>query len=284
MRKIPKKTRIAVAAVSLVAAALILLVPWLVLPFETFTLYLNEILFAAVLVTLVPSAILDFLNQKWLRSIERQMPALVRGISESQETGLTLVKALERVVEDKMVRPALSDEVKRISIQMSWGTSFEDALTSFKNRVMSPIVNRFCALVLEASRSGGQIKKVFSATSGFMEEMREMDEDTDAQMRPYLLVIYVSFFIFIFIAVILVQSFFAPLEGNMQIMSDVVIVGVDQYTDFFYKNMLVSGVTGGLMAGKLGERRVAGGLKHAIILCVVGYIIFLLSIPPVWMV
>ena len=29
---------------------------------------------------------------------------------------------------------------------------------------------------------------------------------------------------------------------------------------------MVSGVTGGLMAGKLGERRIAGGLKHAIIL------------------
>jgi hypothetical protein len=52
--------------------------------------------------------------------------------------------------------------------------------------------------------------------------------------------------------------------------------------DFFYKDMLVSGVTGGLMAGKLGEQRVAGGLKHAIILCAIGYAIFFIAIPPVW--
>ena len=45
--------------------------------------------------------------------------------------------------------------------------------------------------------------------------------------------------------------------------------------DFFYKDMLVSGVTGGLMAGKLAERRVAGGLKHAIVLCSLGYHILL---------
>jgi flagellar protein FlaJ len=283
VRKVPKKKRIIVGVISLVCVFLILVVPFMIFPFETVTLFLNELLFAAALVAIVPSAILDYLNQKWMKSIEKQMPALVRGISESQETGLTVIKALEKVIEDRLVRPALSDEIRRISVQMSWGVSFEDALTTFKNRVESPLINRFCALVLEASRSGGQIKKVFTATSGFMEEMKEMDEDTDAQMRPYLLVIYVSFMIFIFIAVMLVQSFFAPLEGSAQIMSSGTIVGVREYSDFFYKNMLMTALTGGLMAGKLGERRIAGGLKHAILLSVVGYGIFFFTIPPGWL-
>jgi flagellar protein FlaJ len=283
MRKISKKKRIMAGVVSLVCVFLILVVPFLILPFETATLFLNELFFAAVLVAIVPSAILDYLNQKWIRSIEKQMPALVRGIAESQETGLTIIKALEKVIEDKLVRPALSDEIRKISVRMSWGVSFEDALTAFKNRVGSPLVSRFCALVLEASRSGGQIKKVFTATSGFMEEMKEMDEDTDAQMRPYLLVIYVSFMIFIFIAVMLIQAFFAPLEGSAQIMSESTIVGVRDYSDFFYRDMLVTALTGGLMAGKLGERRVAGGLKHAILLSVVGYGIFFFTIPPGWL-
>jgi flagellar protein FlaJ len=284
LRKISKRKRQIAAAISLIGAFFILLVPFLIMPFGTYTLILNELLFAALLASLVPSAILDYLNQKWLRSIEKQMPGLVRGISESQETGLTIVKALEKVVEDKLVRPALSDEIRKILVQMSWGTTFEDALKVFKARVGSPIVSRFCALVLEASRSGGQIKQVFMATSGFMEEMKEMDEDLDSQMRPYLLVIYVAFTIFIFIAVMLVRSFFAPIEGSRQILSNVPIVGVQEYSDFFYKNMFVSAVTGGLMAGKLGERRTAGGLKHAILLSVIGYFIFFVFIPPGWMV
>jgi flagellar protein FlaJ len=283
MRKVPKKTRVIVAAVSLVCVFFIFLIPLLILPFETFVLFLNEFLFVGILVAIVPSAILDFLNQRWLRSIENEMPRLVRGISESQETCLTIIKALDKVIEDKMVRPPLSTELKRISVQMSWVTSFEDALAAFKRRVDSPVVGRFCALVLEASRSGGEIRKVFSATSGFMEEMKDMNEDTDSQMRPYLLVIYVAFAVFLFTAIILVQSFFIPLEGSPQIMSEAQIVGVDVYSDFFYKNMLVSAVTGGLMAGKLGERRVVGGFKHAILLCVVGYVVFLFMVPPNWM-
>jgi flagellar protein FlaJ len=261
----------------------VFIVPLLVSNFETVALYSNELFYIAVLVVIIPSAALDYLNQKWVSTIEKQMPTLVRGVSESQETGVTLVKALEKVVEDKMVGKPLSDEVRKLTVQMSWGTSFEGALTKFKERIGSPIVSRFCALVLEASRSGGQIKKVFTGTSGFLEEMKELDEDTDAQMRPYIIVIYAAFVVFLFTAIILVQSFFAPLEGYPQILSQFSIVGVREFKDFFYKNMLVSAVTGGLMAGKIGERRVVGGLKHAIVLSVVGYVVFFITIPPNWM-
>jgi flagellar protein FlaJ len=165
---------------------------------------------------------------------------------------------------------------------MSWGTSFEQALTNFKERINSPIVNRFCALVLEASRSGGTIKRVFTATSGFMEEMKDVDKETSAQMKPYIIIIYAAFAVFIVVAVLLVRSFFAPVQGAPQITGQSAVGSISGLKDFFYKDMLVSGVTGGLMAGKLGERRIAGGLKHAIILSIIGYAIFFIAIPPIW--
>ena len=282
MRKISRKIRRVTAAVTLTCSFLVFIVPFLFLPTETVVLYSNELLLVAILVAVVPSAVLDYLNQKWVSAIEKQMPMLVRGVSESQETGVTIIKALEKVVEDKMVGRPLSDEVRKLTVQMSWGTSFEGALTKLKDRIGSPIVSRFCALVLEASRSGGQIKKVFTGTSGFMEEMKEIDEDTDAQMRPYIIIIYVAFIVFLFTAIILVQSFFTPLEGYPQILSQLSVVGVKTFKDFFYKNMLVSAVTGGLMAGKIGERRALGGLKHAIALSAIGYVAFFILIPPNW--
>jgi archaeal flagellar protein FlaJ len=194
-----------------------------------------------------------------------------------------LVRAFEKVVDNKMVSGPLAKEVKQMVVQMAWGTSFEDALTNFKNRINSPIVNRFCILVLEASHSGGTIKKVFTATSGFMEEMKEIDRDTSAQMKPYIIVIYAAFAVFMVTAILLVQSFFAPMEGSQQILGNVGVGGTSGFKDFFYKYMMVSGITGGLMAGKIGERRVVGGLKHSILLVAVGYVIFLFTIPPNWM-
>jgi flagellar protein FlaJ len=279
--KISKKTRQITAAIS-VAVALAVSLGLFLLRTKTAVVFLNEIFFAAILIMLTPSAILDSLQQKWMNGIEDQMPVLVRGIAECQETGVTFVKAMEKVVEDKMVRPPLSGEVKKLTVQMSWGLSFEDALTRFRNRVNSSIVNRFCTLVLEASRSGGQVRKVFTATSGFMEEMKEMDRETSSQMRPYLVIIYAAFFVFAFTSVILLRSFFAPLEAYPQILSPVSVVGTSEFKDFFYRTMLVSALVGGLMAGKIGERRVIGGLKHSIILMIVGYVIFSLLIPPNW--
>ncbi len=262
----------------IVAVAIIAIVS-----FSALTTYINEIFFVSILVILVPSAILDLKHQRWISSIENQMPLLVRGVAESQETGMTLIRALEKVVDNKMVSGPLSKEVKQLVIEMSWGTSFEDALTNFKNRINSPIVNRFCVLVLEASRSGGTIKKVFTATAGFMEEMKDIDRETDAQMKPYIIVIYAAFAVFIVTAILLVQSFFAPMSGSQQISSNTAIAGVGGLKDFFYQDMLVSGLTGGLMAGKIGERRVAGGMKHSILLVVIGYAIFFAGIPPNWM-
>jgi flagellar protein FlaJ len=262
-----------VVAIALIAA----------ISFSALTTYINEIFFASILVVLVPSAMLDLQQQRWISSIENQMPLLVRGVAESQETGMTLIRALEKVVDNKMVNGPIAKEVKQLVIEMSWGTSFEDALTNFKNRINSPIVNRFCVLVLEASRSGGTIKKVFTATAGFMEEMKDIDRETDAQMKPYIIVIYAAFVVFIVTAILLVRSFFAPMSGSQQISTNTIISGVSGFKAFFYQDMLVSGLTGGLMAGKIGERRVAGGMKHAILLVLLGYIVFFVGIPPNWM-
>jgi flagellar protein FlaJ len=281
--KIPLKTRQIAAAISIVIAVSLLLAFFIFQP-GTATLFLNELMLAGLIIVLAPSAILEHVNQKWMNGVEDQMPILVKGISESQETGLTFIKAIEKVVEDKMIRPPLSDEVKKLTVQMSWGLSFEDALKGFKDRINSSIVNRFCTLVLEASRSGGEIRKIFSATAGFMEDMKQTDKETSSQMKPYIVVVYAAFLVFAFTSIILVRSFFAPLQGLPQILSPLSIGGIADLKDFFYRTMLMSALVGGLMAGKIGERRVAGGFKHSIMLMVMGYIIFFLLIPPNWVI
>jgi flagellar protein FlaJ len=284
VRKITKKAMKRSAIFSFAIAIAFIAVIFFFLGTNQFTKFINEIFLVAILITITPPAISHMFYQRWMNAIEDQMPVLVRGIAESQETGITFIAAFEKVVENKMIRPPLADEIKKLTNQMSWGLTFEQALEKFKERVGSPLVNRFCALVLEASHSGGHIRKVFTATSGFMEEMREMDKDTSSQMKPYLLVIYVAFYIFLATSIILLGSFFAPLEGLQNLISQTTLVGLRQFNEFYYRTMIVSALLGGLMAGKIGERRVAGGLKHSIVMMVSGYIIFFFMIPPTWMV
>jgi len=281
--RIPKKTRQYVAVISVVIAFIISILLFIIWPNGAIN-FINEIFLGALFIVMVPSAILDFINQRWFDAIEQQLPVLVRGVSEVQETGLTFIKGFEKVAEYGMVQSPLREEVKQLSVHMSWGLSFEQALKEFKDRLASPAINRFCTLILEAGRSGGQIRKVFGATSTFMEEMQEMDKETTAQMRPYLIIIYTAFFVFAFTSIILLSSFFVPLQSYTQLINPVMAVGPREFRDFFYRTMFVSGLLGGLMAGKIGERRVAAGLKHSIIMTVIGYITFYVFIPPNWMV
>jgi flagellar protein FlaJ len=253
--RIAKKTRQYVAVISAVLAFIVSILLFIIWP-NTAIDFLNEIFLGALFAVMVPSAILDFINQRWFDAIEQQLPVLVRGVSEVQETGLTFIKGFEKVAEYGMVQSPLREEVKQLSVHMSWGLSFEQALKEFKDRIASPAVNRFCTLILEAGRSGGQIRKVFGATSTFMEEMKEMDKETTAQMRPYLIIIYTAFFVFVFTSIILLSAFFVPLESYTQIINPVMAVGPREFRDFFYRTMFVSGLLGGLMAGKIGERRV----------------------------
>ena len=116
-----------------------------------------------------------------------------------------------------------------------------------------------------------------------MQEMKEIDRDTSSQMKPYIIVIYAAFAVFIFTAILLLRSFFTPMAETQQISGYTAIGGVGGLKGFFYQDMIVSGLTGGLMAGKIGERRVAGGMKHSIFLVAVGYVIFFAVIPPNWM-
>ena len=115
------------------------------------------------------------------------------------------------------------------------------------------------------------------------EEMREMERETTSQMRPYIIIVYAAFFVFLFTSVILLSSFFIPLEGYGELMSSTSVVSTGDYTNFFYRTMIISSLMGGLIAGKIGERSVLGGFKHFIVQVVVGYIIFFVTIPPNWM-
>jgi flagellar protein FlaJ len=129
-----KKKQLSLGLSLLVVVIVVALIA--VISFSALTTYINEIFFVSVLVILVPSAILDLQHQRWISSIENQMPLLVRGVAESQETGMTLIRALEKVVDNKMVSGPLSKEVKQLVIEMSWGASFEDALTTYCKSVL----------------------------------------------------------------------------------------------------------------------------------------------------
>lgn len=265
MPKVDRKVKkIAWVASVSVAAALVLFAYFMFWGKMTF----DEFVFFAVLVAVFPPAILDYVDYRWRRAIDEHLPDLFRSIVQAQETGMTLPRALEEAA--KRDYGPLTAELKKMTAQISWGMSFEDALLALEKRVGTVLVRRTVPMVIEASRSGGRVEKVFDPMGKFIQTTLLLDKERRTQTRPYIAIIYVAFFVFIFTIILLFRSFFLSIE-NMPLLGAAVMAPAQMHRIFFHMTA-IQAFSGGLVAGKMGEGAMSAGLKHCLVLMLCGYV------------
>jgi flagellar protein FlaJ len=228
---------------------------------------LDDFLFIATIVALLPPTIINLLENRWRAAIDMHLPDLFRSIVQAQQTGMTLPNALEEAA--KRDYGPLSLELKKIINQMSWGWSFEAAFEDFGRRADTALVKSTMPLIVEASRSGGRVEKVFAPMKSFIQTNLAMQKDRTAQTRPYTAIIYIAFYVFIFTVVLLFKAFFVNIESSP-------VFGVSALTAegagrVFFHMSFIQALFGGLLAGKMGEGSVFSGLKHSVVLMISGY-------------
>jgi len=167
--------------------------------------------------------------------------------------------------------------LKRLASQMSWGMSFEEALETFAMHVDTTLVKRVVPIIIEASHSGGRIEKVFEPMGKFIQATLTLEKERKERTRPYVAIIYVAFFVFLFTIVLLFRSFFTPVTQDSLLLGNVLLTPEAARRLFFHMSALQA-FFGGLVAGKMGDGTIDGGLKHSLILLACGLLIFMLMI------
>ncbi|MGQ9506954.1 MAG: type II secretion system F family protein [Candidatus Bathycorpusculaceae bacterium] len=228
----------------------------------------DEFVFFAVIIAVSPPTILNYIDYKWRRAIDEHLPDLFRSIVQAQETGMTLPQALEEA--SKRNYGPLTAELKKMNTQISWGMTFEEALLALGKRVNTILVRRTVLLIIEASRSGGHVEKVFDPTGKFIQTTLLLDKERRNQTRPYIAIIYVAFFVFLFTIILLFRSFFLSIEGLPTLGATV--TSPEEMQRIFFHLTAIQAFFGGLVAGKMGEGTINAGLKHSIIMMLCGYI------------
>jgi flagellar protein FlaJ len=234
------------------------------------TTLFDEYILLAVVVTVFPGAVLDYVDYLWKRSVDKHLPDLFRSIVQAQKSGMTLPQAMEEAA--KRQYGPMTKELQRMVAQMSWGVPFEDALQSLGKRVDTELMRQTIPLILEAQRSGGQVEKVFEPLEEFVQTTLSFDEERKTQTRPYLAIIYVAFFVFLFTIIILLKSFFVEMPEFE--LSQFELMAPDEARTMFFHMSSIQAFFGGLVAGKMGEGTVGGGLKHSVILLTCGFLAF----------
>jgi len=230
---------------------------------------LQDVVFLTFAAMLVPIAVVEYLDYRWRKAVDKHLPDLFRSIVQAQQTGMTLTQAIEEAT--KRDYGALTVELRKMNAQISWGIPFEEALRSLGRRVNTVLIQRTIPLIIEASRSGGKIEKVFDPMGKFVQTTLLLEKERKTRTRPYIAIIYVAFYVFLFTVVLLFNSFFVQAKELPRAMGLITLTPEEAKRTFF--NMTaIQAFFSGLIAGKMGEGNVKAGLKHSIILLITGYI------------
>jgi flagellar protein FlaJ len=243
---------------------------------------IDDILIVAVLVAVVPLALLDFKEGMRIRSIEVALPNFFRDVAGMNESGMTLPNAIHIVAEGEYGR--LTPFIKKLDGEMSWNVPFIDAIYRFGTRLSTPLAERSVDLVAKASKAGGDVSEVLRAAAIDAYEFVNLDTERRNNMLIYVIIVIVSFFVFVFVIAVLSGTFLktmAEAGAAVQATGSAAAAGafgssIDMffYTRLFSHAAMIQGFFSGLVAGQMGEGRALAGLKYSVAMLVIAWVAF----------
>lgn len=222
-----------------------------------------------------------FYNQdlKRIEAIDEKFPDLLRDIAESARAGMTLPRAL--VTAAKGTYGALTPEVQKMASQVEWGVAFSDALERFAHRVKTPLIDRTVALVVEASRAGGNVVDILTAASEDAREIKQIIKERNEQMKMYQVVVFIAFFVFIAVVLILSAQFIPAFKEAVGPASGQQVGGLrfedfdpEDFNTLFFHAAVVQAIGGGLVGGVLTRGQPLAGAFPILFMIIASWVSF----------
>jgi archaeal flagellar protein FlaJ len=246
---------------------------------------ITNILILTILLFIMPPSFFNLYEARNTGKIESEFPALVRDISLSVKSGMTIEQAMKMAAGGQY--GALTKAVKQMDNMISWGASFDDALIHFAQKYPTPLIRRTVFTLIEASRMGGRLGEILEGVATDVEETKSLEKRRSSETKPYLMVGYISYFVFM--AVILIMTFvFLPMMkeaaaatsgGNLPSgVGRFAVSGTDlaTYNRLFFHALVIQGFFTGIVTGKMGEGKAIAGLKHSVFFIVAAVIAYTL--------
>jgi flagellar protein FlaJ len=277
-----KKLKIGIS--SAVAALVIISVS---LQFFEGTSYRDVGLIFGILAGIVPLTMLQLKEVQRRDSIDKNLPLFLLALSSAVQSGANLIRAIETTADRNM--GALTPELKNLRANISWGMPIEDAFENFANRMGTKISRRVVVLLEMALKIGGDIRSNLEMIQKHVTELQNLEKERKSSLAPYTFTIYISFAVFIGIAVILSSQFFSEFETVQELLVDspgastqgamfssIASMDIEALNTILFNMAIIEAVFGGLAAGKIGAGSYVAGIKHIIVMIVIAVIAFML--------
>jgi flagellar protein FlaJ len=238
-----------------------------------------DLIVFGVLGCIGPIGFYNHVKQKQKREIVDRLPDFLRDIASSCSSGMTVFDSIKSASDGDYGR--LTNELKMMTSQLSWGISVNEALNNFAKRMNTNEAKRLALTINKALEIGGNTPSVFKAAAKELDQMKRVEQQRKTDMSMYSIVIFISFFVFLAVVFVINSTIFAALydlQGQMsgQTVGSMQIAAVDPQAvkDMFFTFIFVQSLGGGLLGGFMMEGRLSSGIKQAFILVLVSFIVF----------
>jgi len=247
---------------------------------------------AATAFVLAAYAVAYEFGKRRVRRIESVVPDFLDRLASVNEAGTAVVGSVRRIADSNL--EALTADLRRTRRDVDWGADVSTALRRLERRVRSPMMSRAVALVTNAVRASGDVGPVLRIAADESRATWSLRRERRQVMLTYLIVIYISFLVFLGIIAALSVSFIPAIEsagvpgsggppdpgsgvpsGPSGITEGLGGIDAAGYEQLFFHAAAIQATCSGLVAGQLGEGSVRDGVKHVVVLLALTLVAFL---------
>jgi len=217
-----------------------------------------------------------------LRLVEERVPDFLRDVAEAGRFGMTLADSIITASGGQYGK--LTPEIARMASQIDWGVPATEAIRLFAERMKSPLITRISNIIIKATDAGGAVSDVLNMVAHDARETLINRKERAIAMSTYMVVIYISFAVFLATIAILESSFIPQIQkAGTQIgqtgglsgaasPTQINTLAIGPVTIAFYLAVVVHAVGDGIMAGVIQDGRISNGMRHSAIMLIVGFI------------
>jgi flagellar protein FlaJ len=254
--------------------------------------FFDDFIVFFIFIALIPLAYFYERKNHRERKIASEMPDFLKKLSSTNETGMTLTQSINLISNSNFGR--LSAEVQKMHRDMQWGTDVSTALKRFANGLRTNASTKVITLITKASASSGDIKDVLNIAANDARINEQIRRERFDGMLIYVVIIFISFVVFIYCVYTLTSSFIpvmataattstsgsssASAAAAQSQATFIQAFNPDDYVRLFFHAAIIQGLCAGILAGVMGEGKWMSGLKYALIMIAIAYVLFTLLI------
>jgi flagellar protein FlaJ len=250
---------------------------------------LDQVIVFAVLIAITPYSIEVYLARRRTKIYEEEFVGFLYELSELLRGGLDPLGAIKEIaspaLESERSLQALAPHLQKAAAQIGWGVSFDDVISTMAESLKSPLISKYSYLIVQASRLGAINTTIILKSADDLEKTMQLEREKDAALKEYLLIIYAAQFILIGLIFMLNSTLLPSIldmmtagagsKGVTGFGFSLSGLNIAKFRVGFFHVIMINAFASGIIAGQLTEGKARHGLKHSVILMIIGYTISL---------